>query len=197
MRIALLVALLLLSGCFVNVRTVQVGYQYAGPTGDALSGRAVSVGRFVDMRGEEYPGMLVHMRNQSGAVTRSGWQAERPLAEIVREGLMEGLTAHGLLVRDAGAGTVLSGEIISYEHRVIQGFWSGTVDGVLTVRLQLMEESTGRILMRETVVGTGRVPGGRGVIQEAFRASLNDFVQRLASDEYFMRHLGSVPEPPS
>src|SRR5690554_7751194 len=86
MRLPIALSLvMLLSGCAFNVYVVNVDYKYDNPIETDLSSIALDVGEFKDSRNVDNPRMIVNQKNGYGQTTTGGWQAEKPLIDIVKE----------------------------------------------------------------------------------------------------------------
>jgi uncharacterized lipoprotein YajG len=99
-RIAALVLTLgIVAGCVTD--TVSLGYKSVGQLTAANSGTAVSVGSFVDHRGET-PTWIGAVRGGFGNPLKT-LQTDKPVSALVQMAFTDGLRARGLLATGAGA----------------------------------------------------------------------------------------------
>src|SRR5207249_4110105 len=82
------------SVCALTVHDARVDYKYTkAPAADfASSPEKIRVGNFEDSRGMDNPRIIMHSKNMYGNTMSGGTQAEKPVAEIVRDGVVQGLT---------------------------------------------------------------------------------------------------------
>jgi uncharacterized lipoprotein YajG len=89
----------LAAGCVTD--TVSLGYKSAAQITAANSGTAVSVGSFVDQRGET-PTWIGAVRGGYGNPLKT-LQTDKPVSALVQTAFTDGLRARGLLATSAGA----------------------------------------------------------------------------------------------
>jgi hypothetical protein len=186
----LALALASLSGCALTVNDTRVDYHYTKvPAADFTSSpERIKVGNFEDSRGMENPRMIMHSQNMYGNTMSGGTQAEKPLAEIVRDGVIQGLTTAHAHVADDDPSVVLTGELMEYGYTVVQGFWTGTANTKLMVKLRLTK--SGNTVWSDTILGKASYHGGGNPGEDVlFRMTLDDFVERLQKDEDLQRAL--------
>ncbi len=187
-----MVAVLALSGCAFTVHDVKLDYRYEQPLEVSLGGTALRVGNVVDSRGVANPRMLMNMTNLNGDTTSGGWQAEKPLNEIVREGLVQALGKAGVAADGGSGAAMLTGELIDFQVQTIMGMWEGTLSGKMTAKFQIARAGSGEILWKDTVVGSSQVKGGQGAAG-AFKATLDDLLTKLLKDDFFRQKVATAP----
>ncbi len=187
-RFSVLALCLATSGCAFTVHDVQTNYRYSAPVSTRLAPRDLQVGPITDQRGVENPRMIMNMTNLNGDTTSGGWQAEKPLSEILRDGVIQGLSAANVRVQSANAGVVLRGELLDFNVKTIMGMWEGTHQGKMTAKFQLTNGRTGAIVWQDTFVGSSQIKGGEGVVG-VLKATLDSVVTKLISDAYFQQKL--------
>ncbi len=114
----LMMAMCGLGGCALTVRDVHVDYKYTKvPITDlSNSPEKVRIGKFDDSRGMDNPRMIMHSQNMYGNTMSGGTQAEKPVAEIVRDGVAQALAAtHARIVEDDPS-LILSGDLMEYSY---------------------------------------------------------------------------------
>ena len=181
----------LLSGCAFTVHDVQVNYDYVGTVSTDLSNinpSPLKIGVINDGRNVENPRLIMNMTNLNGATTSGGWQAEKPLAEIVRDAIIQGLINAKTPLADSGESLILTGELVDFDYEVIMGMWTGTIKSSLSVKLQVRNTNTNKIIWKDTIISSASVKSGEGA-KGALKAVLDDLIADLLSDEYFVQQL--------
>jgi hypothetical protein len=181
------IASIALSGCAFTVHDVAVNYKYAGEVSVNLQGASVAVAPFTDSRGASNPRMLMHMKNLNGDTTSGGWQAEKPLADIARDGVIQALEAAKAAIRPS-SNVELSGQLQDFSYEAIMGMWEGELKGKLLLKLELKQVGSGEVIWKDTFVGNASVKGGAGA-EGLFRQTLSDALNQLMSDKYFLQKL--------
>lgn len=187
-KFAIVLLTIHITGCAFSVYDVDVDYKYDKPVQADLSEINLEVGEVTDSRDVENPRMIMNQKNMYGQTTSGGWQAEKPLNEITKQALMDGLTKANAKLAPSSTGLELSGDLLSFDGDIIMGAWQGTYKGKLTVKLQLVDKNSGKIIWRDTFIGSGEVKGGDGVAN-CFKVALDDLVTDLLEDEYFLQKL--------
>lgn len=180
--------LAILPGCAFTVHDVKVNYKYDKPATTSLSSVALNMGEFKDSRNIENTRMIMNQKNGYGQTTTGGWQAEKPLVEIVKDGITEGLIKSGAITDASNINMILSGQLLGFDGDVKMGAWSGSYTGKVTMKLQLTENGTGKIIWRDTFVGSGEAEGGEG-IESIVKVSIDNLVDNLLKDEYFIQQV--------
>ena len=185
--ITILIAAAMISGCAFTVHDVNVDYKYQQPTPLRASGAKVNVEDFSDSRGTSNPRLIMNMKNLNGHTTTGGWQAEKPLAEIVRDGVIQALTTAGATIQ-SGSNIDLSGQLQDFTSEIIMGAWDSELRGKLTFKLQLKQAGSGTVLWKDTIIATGAVNGKVGA-PALFRETLDNALKGLMSDNTFIQQL--------
>lgn len=189
-----LVVMVLFSGCaFVRYET-PLNYSYkAAINGEkSLEDVLISVGNFTDERSISEPNMIVNIINANGQKTKGGYLAEKPIAEIVSDGLQQGLISRGAVV-GMDPDKTIEGIILDYDLDSIMHAFSASLTGKLTVKI-LIKDNLNKIIWRDTFVGKGdtkSVWGTRKEIRDNFNASLDDLISKVISDGYFIDNVKS------
>ncbi len=179
------------SGCALTVHDTRVDYKYtkAAAADFSSSPEKLKIGNFSDSRDMDNPRMITHSQNMYGNTMSGGTQAEKPIAEIVRDGVVQGLTAAHAHLVDDDPSLVLSGDVMEYGYTIVQGLWTGTVNTKLTVKLKLASTS-GTTIWSDTLLGKASYKGAMNPGEVVlFQLSLDDFVERLQKNEDFQRAL--------
>ena len=183
--------LTIVSGCAFSVNQTPLNYSYSGQL-PAESGKTwtktLTLMDIKDARDMTTPKMIMHKINGHGFQTSGGWEAERPIADIVKDALTEGIKQKGLTLTPKG-NLSLSGELLGY------GGWfkhptpfHGVFKGKMTVKLQLRDEMSKKILWRDTFVGEATVDKG-DFVKDGFTMALNDLVTKVVTDQFLLQHL--------
>ncbi len=190
-KAVILSSILLSSGCAFTVHDVKMDYAYKQPISvdlSTISQAPIQIGKFEDSRNETNPRMIMHIQNLYGETTSGGWQAEKPIADIVKDALEDGLKKAGASISKNAEDVVLEGELIDFDYDVIMGMWEGTLKSRLSVKIQLKNKSTNTIIWKDTYISSASVKGGEGA-EGLLRATLDDLVTDLLSDGYFLQEL--------
>lgn len=135
------------------------------------------------------PRMIMHSQNMYGITMSGGTQAEKPLAEIVRDGVVQSLTATRAHVVDDEPSVILTGDLMEYSYTVVSGFWTGTANTKLLVKLRLTSK-TGNTIWTDTLLGKASYHAAMHPGEDAlFRLTLDDFVERLQKNDDFKHAL--------
>lgn len=196
----LVVACAALAGCPANqVRDVKVGFQYSGSAiGDlhAANGN-VRLGPFDDQRGNANRRMIIHSLNGYGQPVSGGWQAEKPIAEIVRDAVRQGLQAAHLSLLDQGGELELTGEVVDYRMDILNDkFWTGVVDTSLQVRLKVRDSAT-RNLLWTGVIDVRHSERAHTIppAESLFRNTLENLSERVQVDAGLIKALTNRDSP--
>lgn len=177
-----------LTGCAFTVYDVAVNYQYPGTVSVNLSNTTLEVGEFTDSRGMQNSRMLFHQKNLEGQTTTGGWQAEKPLGEIVRDGVIQALESANANIQ-SDTPKRLTGDILELSSSSVMGVFGGELKGKLLLKLQVEDFSKGEILWKDTIVGVANLQSG-GITPEALlRECLNNALNNLLTDRYFLQQV--------
>jgi hypothetical protein len=188
LRFSVLTLCLATCGCAFTVHDVQTNYRYSTPVPTQLAPRDLQVGAITDERGVENQRMIMNMTNLNGDTTSGGWQAERPLTELLHDGVIQGLSAANVRTQSANADLALRGQLLDFNVKTITGMWEGTLHGQMTTKFQLTNSLTDAIVWQDTFVGSSQVKGGEGAVA-VLNATLDSVVTKLISDAYFQQKL--------
>src|SRR5690606_9508072 len=137
MRLPIALSLvMLLSGCAFSVYDVNVDYKYDNPIETDLSSIALDVGEFKDSRNVDNPRMIMNQKNGYGQTTTGGWQAEKPLIDIVKDAVIDGLKKSGVTLNENSQDMVLSAELLEFDGDIKMGAWVGSYVGKMSVKMQ-------------------------------------------------------------
>lgn len=188
---ALLLLCSTLTGCAFTVHDVKVNYQYNASVSQDLSKinkSPVKIGEFKDERGIQNPRMIFNMQNLNGQTTTGGWQAEKPVAEIIRDGITQGLEKAKLPLSDTGGQLELKGELLEFDYKAIMGAWEGTIQPRLMVKLQIVDSTSHTIIWKDTLISKASITGNTE-IQNYLKATIDQLVGDLLEDEYFLQKI--------
>lgn len=185
--ILVLVSILFITGCAFTVHDVNVDYKYDKPQQFSFVPKTLDVGGISDARGVENPRLIMNMTNLYGDTTSGGWQAEKPLNEIVKDAVVQGLSKSNIILIP-NPELKLSGELLSFEVKTIMGAWQGSFKGKMTAKFQLVDPRSGDIIWRDTFIGSSQVKSSDGVVG-TLRATIDDLIDKLLSDDYFQQKI--------
>jgi hypothetical protein len=175
-----------LSGCAFSVDKKNLNYSYTGQIFTATpNNKSISIGTIVDRRIESNPNMILHKSNQYG-VTTGGWEAEKPIAEIVADGLRQALKGQQT---SSPANFELSGSLESLACGTRMGFFTGEFIVRLEVNLSLHDVKTGEQVWNESLVGNADIPASGDYIHDGFTKALDDLISQLKDSETFAKAL--------
>jgi len=185
--LSVLALLACLSGCAFSVYDVNVGYKYNNPIVTDLSAATLAIGEFKDSRNVANPRMIMNQKNGYGQTTTGGWQAEKPLAEIVKDAVTDGLKKSGAIINENAKNLILSAELLEFDGDIKMGAWVGSYVGKMSVKIQLVNKDTGEIIWRDTFVGSGEAKANKGGIPSILKISLDNLVDNLLKDPLFIQ----------
>ena len=129
----------------------------------------------------------MNMTNLYGDTTSGGWQAEKPLNEIVKDAVVQGLSKSNIML-SPNSELKLSGELLSFDVETIMRAWQGSYKGKMTAKFQLVDPESGDIVWRDTFVGSSQVKGGEGVVG-VLKATIDDLIDKFLNDDYFQQKI--------
>jgi len=192
-RLFTCIYILSLFSCTWSVKDLPINY--SSPKQIKLgfshqSDKSITVKEVEDCREVEDQRIIIYITNDYGDKT-GGYYAEKPLATIVREALVDALKVSGLTYSEERNNLSLSGELLDFDHKVISGFVSFTLQTEITVKLTLKDEDNDELLWRDTFFARSSIKGNREttVIKDGFTAALDDLILQLFSNEIFLEQL--------
>jgi len=156
---------------------ITVNYVYEGQTRADFSNiprGPLKVGEFTDSRGGD-PRLIAE-----GA---GGFMADKPLADIVRDALVQGLVSGKAALVDSGENMSLVGSIVSTEAQTVDDNGSSSLQ--LTVRTRVQLQGGGRTIWETVLFGRGTAPESEG-IGKALSDALDRTIRGLLQDDYFL-----------
>ncbi len=172
-RFPFLLCLSLWATNVLAAETVAVNYTYAGNHNTDFSSfsRSLKIAEFGDNRG----GDAKHIAGD--------YEANSPLAQIVRDALIQGFTHGQAKLVEADEDMQIAGNIVSSDLQTVDR--SGVESLQLTVRFNVQLQGRGRTIWETTLFGRGVVPSTEG-IDAALSAALDRMVRELVNDDYFL-----------
>jgi hypothetical protein len=157
---------------------VAVNYVYEGQVRADFSNMArgpMKVGDFSDARSGGNANLI------GGDFT-----ADRPLAEIVRGAIVQGMEKGGAALVDSGENLTLVGSIQSSELQEVDE--NGIASLQLTIRTRVQLQGSGRTIWETVLFGRGTAPAADG-IGAALNGALDRTIRGLVQDDYFLIEL--------
>jgi hypothetical protein len=156
---------LLSSGCAFTVEKVNIAYRTPKEWPRQFEKKpevGVTIGTFEDKRPVSTPIWLANKYNGYGK-TSGGYEAEKPLAEILRDALISGLIEANYKVEKDPDRSVLTCNVLDYGTEFIQ---TGLFGSELRTRLQceftLVDNATKQVLWKEIIQGNALMAFGAG-----------------------------------
>lgn len=185
------VAALFISGCAFTVHNVEVDPTYSLAVSRAFEAdelESVTLGDFEDLRTNAASEKIIfHITNLNGDRTTGGWEAQERVADLVRASIEDGLMKANLVIAEEGGGLELSGQLVKLDYQVITGFWKGSLNSEMTVKLELKNVSSGMILWRDTFFAKDSTD--KFEMEQIFQRLLEDLVSQIIEDDYFRQNL--------
>ena len=156
---------------------ITVDYTYEGNVRSDFSNMSrgpLKVGPFTDNRGGN-PNSIA-----DGA---GGFVADKALAEIVRDALVQGLEKGNAALVDSGENMTLVGSIVSSEAQIVDD--NGVESIRLTVRTRVQLQGSGRTIWETVLFGRGTAPVADG-ISAAVSGAMDRTIRGLVQDDYFL-----------
>ncbi|HTH48070.1 MAG TPA: YajG family lipoprotein [Candidatus Limnocylindria bacterium] len=179
----------LATGCAFTKTPVTVNF---GPNVQepltAAASSTLQVGKVRDSRPVNDPAVLVQKRNGYGQVTSGSYIAQKPVAELLRDGLASTLRANGFNPGNSASKYELRGDLQEFDFDVISGFWTAEVKPKVMLRFELVELATGKPVWRETYVGRHTAKTGWGdsvFIVDMFNKAAENALKQLLEDNAF------------
>jgi hypothetical protein len=116
-------------------------------------------------------------------VLSDGYTLDRPLADVVRSALVQGLEKGGASLANEGENMSLIGSIVSTEAQIVDD--NGMESIQLTVRTRVQLQGSGRTMWETVLFGRGTAPAAEGMAQ-ALANALDRTIRGLVQDDYFL-----------
>jgi len=156
---------------------ISVNYTYEGTVRtdfSSMSRGPLKVAAFTDSRGGN-PNLIAE-----GA---GGFVADKPLADIVRDAIVQGMEKGGAALVDSGENMTLAGSIESTEAQIVDD--NGVESIQLTVRTRVQLQGSGRTIWETVLFGRGTAPVADGIGQ-AVNGAMDRTIRGLIQDDYFL-----------
>ena len=183
--LAIVMATSILSGCAFTVHETPVGYVYTTPSelNRAPAGINIVVKDVRDERTVSDPRIISHLVNGHGQTTTGGFAAEKPVSEIVKEGIEQALKTAGYSPSETEID--LNANLIDYTYDAVSGAWSinkVTAKMEMSVELLMGNEK----FLKNTVIGKHEMlkdeikgKNNKELITELFSKTLDDTISQL------------------
>lgn len=189
-----LVGICLTTGCAMTRQTVPLQAHSSANIGRVVQSnqsRPVTVTQVVDKRSVSDPAHLFHKFNAYGPTTGS-FVAQRPVADIVKDCLLDAMSRGGYSVRDESGHLSIICEIQDFDIKLKMGMWSGEASSELTLKMTIKQDGGDDVLWRDTIIGRGKTaPGGfdygQGYVVKCFTLALDDAVKLFVENEEVLR----------
>lgn len=188
--LALSLLIVLGSGCAFTKTQVKVGFRptYSQPL-QSSSPAPLQLGAFKDSRPVNEPTVLLHKANDFGP-TSGAYVTEKPVAELLRDGVLDSLKSNQFKVADTASKYELRGDLQEFGFNSVAGFWKAKVRPRMQVRFELFDKASGTSVWRDTYIGRGELETAIGTsetIVSLFKLGADDIVRQLISDPTFRK----------
>ena len=178
----------LLTGCAFSRTTIQmsVAPKVDEPVKEPVKA-SLEVATVKDSRSVADGSVLIHKKNGYGMTTSGAYVTEKPIAEIIQDGLNAALRQNGFETTN-GTHYVLQGEIQNCDYQAIAGLWTGTLISKLTVRFELTSPATKLPVWHETYNGQDSSQSSWGTgqfVADSFSRAAEDVIRQLIQDRTF------------
>ena len=151
------------------------------------SAKSVAIAQVKDERGVTDPTVIFQKNNAYGKTTGS-YSADKPVAEIIRAGLIQALEDKNYRLAPVNANHEIRTTLQDLDYEFIQGIWSGTLKTKMTARFEVIDKSSGKEIWRDTIIGRSSVEcsffSSNDIIQ-ALSLTTDDVISRLLNNQYF------------
>ncbi len=183
MKIAqsILYSLCLLISTSCLAETVDVDFTYTDDHRvdfSTLKG-SLQVGKFTDERADTAPTLITAVNFGSNT---DGYNANRPLTDLVEDALKQGFISGGATLSEANADFVLRGSILAID--AVKTDRAGVENIQITFRTKVELTGGGRTIWQTTLFGRGFAPVEDGIVP-AVHAALSRMIRELVGDDYF------------
>lgn len=159
----------------VQASDIDINFVYDAPSSTTLkdlSRGPLSVSSFTDGRGVDDPNLIA-----------DSFRSSKPLAEVVRDALVQGFENSGAVLVDTGENISLEGNIVSSSIEQLEA--NGVAMIRLTIRSEVKLQGSGRTLWQTVLFGRGEAPVADG-ITPAVHQALERMIRGLLQDDYFL-----------
>lgn len=180
----LLFAIALISLPVSGQEEINVDFQYQGThTVDLSKLRGpIHIAEFTDGRGNENSRLITTIHLGDGDAG-AGYQAEQPLADIIRDAFVQGFQHGGATLAETADGMRLVGNLLASD--VVKIDREGVPSIQITLRTNIQLQGGGRTIWQTTLFGRGIAPASEGLVA-AIHAALDRSVRELVGDDYFL-----------
>ncbi len=174
-----------ISGCAMTVEKVALDYTPPSIITDNAKS-TVFVTHIADERTVASPNMILHKKNQYGNTMSGGYEAEKPLTEIIKDSLQ----AAFLQTNDSKYS--LNGTLEDFTYEAISGWWSSKLKSKLIIKLNMKDKDTNKIVWNDTIIARGNVDefsGSDDAVRKLVSTALDDLLKKLRNSESLNQHL--------
>ena len=181
----ILFLIVFLPSCAFSIHETPLNYNYSGSVEakpeNVLKGVVVS--QVIDRRTVDAPNIIIHLINGHGQTTTGGYAAEKPVAEIVHNGIDQALTKAGY--GSSSEDYSLKITINDFDFKAVSGYFSvEKITSTLSISV-LLQDSNGAKLAKNTVVGKGELKdkeidgSNQELVRKMFSISLEDAITQI------------------
>ena len=156
---------------------ITFNYTYDGTHGIDFSSMPkgpLKVEEFSDSRTVDSPNVITN--------SEGGYVADKPLTDIVRDAIVQGLVKGNAALVDSGQNMTLRGTIVSADAQIVS---SNGLDSIqVTVRTSVELRDGNRGIWDTTLFGRGTAPVSEGM-EQALKNAMDRTISGLVRDTYF------------
>ena len=166
------------------VEDIVINYEKTGSPRADLSNMKVSlhIAEFTDGRSIENPRLI----SDAQLLGADGFQAEKPIAEIIQGAMQSGFANANANLVDADGDMFLQGNLTALDAKIIDRGGVETLELTLRTSVQLMSGS--RTVWQTNLFGRGRAPASEGMAVTV-SAALDRLINELIGDDYFLAEI--------
>ena len=183
----ILLSLFLLSGCALTNEQMVLNYK---PNLSAIkkvnSSKRLVLAKFTDQRGVN-PKALTHKINLNEQQAKGLYLAEKPIAEILRTSVDQGLKHAGYKVGKKGA-YKLQGSLVALDFKWIEGWVNSTLYSNIQMEFTLVDAHSGKQVWDQMYNGSGKYFTGDNLgtpYKIAFRRAANNLITKFVNSNEF------------
>jgi len=182
------VSLLLFQSCALTNSIKTINYVPNVKVENKLSGtKSLSLEELKDGRGYDNPKIIFYKKNLYNQQMAGAYTVEKPLAEIVRQGLLKGLEDKGVTLINTQSNFTLKGTIQKVDYEVISGFFSGDIITNIVVKFELVNNETKKIEWMDIITGKDKVRGAH--FDKFISLSIDNLSKQLIENQSFIEAL--------
>ena len=167
------------------VEDLDFSYTYKGNHGVDFSSMPkgpLRLATFTDARSVDSPALITDEELGNSSAT-GGYQLDRPVADLVRDALVQGFVSGNAALVDSGEKLLIVGELLASDARLTTSNDVETIQ--ITLRTNIKLQGSGGTIWETILFARGKAPASEG-LESALTDALNRIVRELLRDDYFL-----------